>query len=196
MVAYGVGTVIDLRTDSERAAGFPDSRFSWSGYDVSRAPGVTYLHHPLVDFVKPKDNEAPPGVGRYIRIVDERQASFAAVFNAIAEADGGILFHCHAGKDRTGLVAAMLLELAGVQREHIAADYGETDVQLAAQYEKWLNDATPEQREEMRRDLCCPADRILGVLEHIDVKWGGVAGYLEAAGVSAINLERLASRLT
>lgn len=184
MVAYGVTTVIDLRTAAELKS------------EASRAPGVTYLHRPLVEEVRPKANQAPPGVGRYIRIVDERQVAFGEVFNAIAEADGPVLFHCFAGKDRTGLVAAMLLELAGVSREHIAADYGETDVQLAQQYEIWLTEAPPDQVEEMRADLCCTADRILGVLDHVDKRWGGVANYLTEAGVRPENIDRLASRLT
>lgn len=195
MLAYGVSTVIDLRTAAERLGASPDPRYQWSGSDASPPEGVTYIHLPIVEEVKPKVGEVATGVGRYIQIVDTRRAAFAGVFNAIAETEGGVLFHCFAGKDRTGLVAAMLLELAGVSREHIAADYGETDVQLAKQYEIWLSQAPPERLEEVRADLCCPADRILGALEHVDGKWGGVASYLEAAGVTPINLDRLASRL-
>ena len=195
MAAYGVTTVIDLRTDAELAGAAPDTRFGWSGANVSRAPGVMYLHLPLVASVQPRPDQGPPGIGRYVRIVDDRQAAFGAVFNAIAEADGAVLFHCHAGKDRTGLVAALLLELAGVAREHIAADFGETDDQLAKLYSMWLTAAAPELREEMRADLCCPADRILGMLDHIDTKWEGAANYLERAGVSASYLERLSARL-
>ena len=195
MVAYGVSTVIDLRTEAERLAAFPDSRFALGGSRSSRAPGVTYLDHSLVDVVRPRSDQGPPGVGRYIQIVDTRQPAFADVFHSIAAADGAVLFHCHAGKDRTGLIAAMLLELAGVAREHTAADYGETDVQLARQYETWLSKAPAEQLEEMRADLCCPADRILGVLEHVDRKWGGVASYLEAAGVSPQEIVHLSARL-
>jgi protein-tyrosine phosphatase len=194
MVAFGVTTVIDLRTKAELAGAPADPRFPRLGAAVaaSRAAGVTYLHHPLVDEVKGK---VATGVGRYIEIVDTRQAAFGEVFNAIAEAPGPVLFHCFAGKDRTGLVAAMLLELAGVEREHIAADYCETDIQLAKQYEIWLREAAPDRLDEIRADLCCPADRILGVLDHVDRSWGGVAAYLEAGGVSASHLDRLSSRL-
>lgn len=184
MVAYGIHTVIDLRTAAELKG------------EGSRAPGITYRHLPLVEEVKTTVDQAPPGVGRYIRIVDARQAAFGQVFTAIAEAGGPVLFHCFAGKDRTGLVAALLLELAGVSREHIAADYGETDVQLSKQYAIWLSEAPPDRLEEIRADLSCSADRILGVLDHIDSNWGGVANYLEAAGVSAANVELLSTKLS
>ena len=196
MVAYGVTTVIDLRTDAELGGAAADPRFRPPQPDAhTRAAGVTYVHLPLVQDVKRRIADATTGVGRYIEIVDTRPAAFAAVFNAIAEADGTVLFHCFAGKDRTGIVAAMLLELASVPREHIAADYGETDTCLATQYDVWLTEAAADAREEIRNDLCCPPDRILGVLDHLDAKWGGVGRYLEAAGVSAVNLEALGSKL-
>lgn len=194
MLAYGVTTVIDLRTEAELAGAPADPRFPRLDAQARapRAAGVTYLHHPLVDQVK---GRIATGVGRYIEIIDTRQPAFAVVFNAVAEARGPVLFHCFAGKDRTGLVAAMLLELAGVSRQHIAEDYAETDVQLAAQYEVWLAAAAPERLDEIRADLCCPSDRILGALEHVDRKWGGVRAYLEAGGVPAPSLDGLESKL-
>lgn len=195
MVSYGVTTVIDLRTASELEGTPSDSPFPWAATDAERPDGVRWLHLPLVEDVQRKIDNATTGIGRYIEIVNTRQPAFGTVFNAIAEANGPLLFHCFAGKDRTGIVAAMLLELAGVSREHIAADYGETDRQLARQYEIWLGDAAPDKREMIREDLCCPADRILGVLDHIDRRWGGVAGYLEAAGMPAVNLDRVGSLL-
>ena len=196
MVAYGVTTVIDLRTDAELAGAAADPRFRPPQPDArTRAAGVTYLHLPLVQDVKRRIADATTGVGRYIEIVDTRPAAFATVFNAIAVAGGTVLFHCFAGKDRTGIVAAMLLELAGVPREYIAADYGETDTCLATQYEVWLAEAAPDAREEIRNDLCCPPDRILGVLDHLETKWGGVASYLEAAGITESSLDVLESKL-
>ena len=196
MVAYGVTTVIDLRTDAELAGAAADPRFRPPQPDGgARAAGVSYLHVPLVQEVRRRIAGATTGVGRYIEIVDTRPAAFALVFNAIAEAEGTVLFHCFAGKDRTGIVAAMLLDLAGVPREHIAFDYGETDTCLAAQYRVWLEEAAADAREEIRSDLCCPPDRILGVLEHLDANWGGVASYLEAAGVPQANLDVLESKL-
>ena len=132
---------------------------------------------------------------RYLLMLDTRQAAFRDIFTSIAHAEGGVVFHCFAGKDRTGLVAAMLLSLAGVPEDHIGADFAATDVQLAEKYEQWIAASAPEQRAAMREELRCPPERILAVLDHLESTWGGVASYLEAAGVKAPEIDRLTMRL-
>lgn len=195
MRAYGVTTVVDLRSQSEVDGTF-DPRFPRPTGDRVRASGVAYVHRPLVDDASLKRlGEASNMYERYLLMLDTRQEAFRDIFTSIAEADGSVLFHCFAGKDRTGLVAALLLDLAGVDAEGIAADFAETDLQLAQQYDRWISQAEPEKREAMRDELRCPPDRILGVLDFILTKWGGVAGYLEASGMAPPNIDRLASKL-
>ncbi len=185
--AYGVTAVLDLRSDGEIAR---------SPSPFAAGAGAAYLHRPVVDDKNLNNiGDSKDMFERYLFIVQSRPHAFAQVFTTLAHAQGTVLFHCFAGKDRTGLVAAMLLALAGVAPEHIAADYGETDVQLAKQYEIWINEAEPDRREAFRKELQCPPERILGVLEHLAGKWGGVAGYLEASGVSAQDIERLEAKL-
>ena len=187
MKDYGVATVLDLRSASEVAT-------SPSPFASSAEP--RYVHRVLIDdsnMSKIGDKKAM--FDRYIHIVENRPQGFCDVFNAVAEAAGGVVFHCYAGKDRTGLVAAMLLELAGVPRGHIAVDYGETDTQLAQQYEVWISKAEPEDRDRVLDELRCPPERILGVLDYLDQRWGGVAGYIEATGVTAANIDRVSSKL-
>ena len=142
-----------------------------------------------------KLGEASNMFDRYLVMLNRRQHAFCRIFNSIAEAEGGLLFHCFAGKDRTGVVAAMLLEMADVPPDQIAKDFGETDLQLADQYEKWISEAAPEKRADMRDELRCPPERILGVLDYLHQKWGGVASYLEASGMTAANLDRLSAKL-
>jgi protein-tyrosine phosphatase len=132
---------------------------------------------------------------RYKVMVDRRQAALGRIFDAIAGADGPLLFHCFAGKDRTGLVAAMLLSLAGVQPEAIGGDYAETDVQLATRYAEWLAKASPGRREQMQDELRCPPEWMLRTLDYVQETWGGVDAYLEAAGVSAAAIDRLKVKL-
>jgi protein-tyrosine phosphatase len=132
---------------------------------------------------------------RYALMLDRRQEALGVIIEGIASADGPVLFHCFAGKDRTGLVAALLLSVAGVDPEAIGADYAETDVQLASKYEEWLAKAAPERLATMRDELRCPPEWILSTLEHLERKWGGVEAYLEAAGVSADSITRLKSKL-
>jgi protein-tyrosine phosphatase len=185
--AYGVATVLDLRSAGE----------------IARAPspfaggvGATYVHRPLIDDSNMNNiGDSKDMLERYLFIIETRPEAFAEVFTTLAHARGPVLFHCFAGKDRTGLVAAMLLSLAGVSPDDIAADYGETDVQLAKQYEIWINETTPEKRESFRNELRCPPERILGVLDHLEQKWGGVEGYLEASGVPPQIIDRLSAKL-
>jgi len=187
LASYGVSVVIDLRSTSE-VLGSPNP--------FADGALARYLHHELIDDSNMnKIGEAESMFERYLFIVDTRPQAFRQVLTAIAEAEGGVLFHCFAGKDRTGLVAAMLLSLAGVPAEHIAADFGQSDRQLARQYEIWIGEAEPDKREAFRDELRCPPERILGVLDHLDKKWGGVDGYLEAAGMTSANIDRLTTRL-
>jgi protein-tyrosine phosphatase len=187
MVAYGVATVIDLRTDAE----------------LLRAPnpcadnaGPAYRHLPLIDdSMMVGLDEASGMFERYLWMLDGRPEAFRAIFETVASADGGVVFHCFAGKDRTGLVAAMLLSAAGVSDDAIATDFAETDAQLAVRYQEWLAAAAPERRSEMREDLSCPPDRILGVLDHLRQRWGGVFGYMEAAGMTPTTIDELSAKL-
>jgi protein-tyrosine phosphatase len=187
MTAYGVTTVIDLRTGSELLT---------SPNPFADGAGPAYVSRPLIDdSMMVKLGDAIDMYGRYLMMLDHRQEAFCDIFTSVAEADGAILFHCFAGKDRTGLVAALLLSLAGVEPDAIAADFAETDAQLAAKYQEWLAAAEPDRRKAMREDLQCPPERMLAVLDHIETRWGGVAAYLEASGVSLSNIDRVASRL-
>ncbi len=188
MSAYGVTTVLDLRSQSELMRN--PSPYA-GGVD-----GVRYVHSELIDDSNMNQiGDAKDMFERYVFIIDKRPHAFAGVFRAIAEADGGLVFHCFAGKDRTGVVTAMLLSLAGVAHADIADDFGQTDVQLAPQYETWISEAPPDRRDSFRDELRCPPDRILRVLDHFDRKWGGVASYLEAAGMTYTGIDQVASKL-
>jgi protein-tyrosine phosphatase len=203
MIEYGIATVIDLRAESELkgSPGPPFSDFQSAEPVVARTlqhegDGPVYLNLPLVDDeVAYALNEAPTMPDRYRVMIDRRQAAFGKIFDAIARAEGPLLFHCFAGKDRTGLVAALLLSLAGVEPPAIGDDYAETDVQLATRYAEWLAKASPGRREQMQDELRCPPDWMLRTLDYVEQKWGGVDSYLEAAGVSPAGIDHLSSKL-
>ena len=199
MIDYGVTTVIDLRAASELkgAPGPPFSDFQSSSPVASPSEdSIPVLHLPLVDDETASVlNEAPAMPDRYRLMLDRRPAAIGAIFSAIAEADGPVLFHCFAGKDRTGLVAAMLLSLAGVEPEAIGADYAETDAQLATRYAEWLSNAAPERLEAMRSELRCPPEWMLNTLDYVVQRWGSVDSYLEAAGVAQANIDLLGAKL-
>jgi protein-tyrosine phosphatase len=193
MVAYGVTDVIDLRSESEVAS----SPSPFALPQPFAGPTPKYTHLPLVDdSTMRKLAEAPDMFDRYLMMLDHRADAFREIFTALARTDGAAVFHCFAGKDRTGMVAAMSLALAGVDVDSIAGDYAETDSQMATRYDEWLAAAPPEQLEEMRQDLRCPPERIAGVMERLDEKWGGVEGYLEAAGMPSTEIATLREKLS
>ena len=205
MVAYGVTTVIDLRSESEVATSLPPSSLigmGWGqGLKADRRKSTngavpTYLHIPLVDDATMlKLAEAPNMYDRYLMMLEHRQDAFGEIFKTLGEAEGTVAFHCFAGKDRTGLVAAISLALAGVDVDAIAADYAETDLQMSNRYEEWLAATSPDKLEEMRDDLRCPPERMISVLDHLDQEWGGAEAYLAAAGLSSTAITRLRSKL-
>lgn len=188
MWEYGVNTVIDLRSESE-VAKFP-SPFAAPDY------GPRYLNLPVIDDAFATKMGDSLGMGeRYRLMVDHRQEALGKIFSTIARLDGPAVVHCYAGKDRTGLVAAMLLSVAGADQNAIAADYSETDVHLAQRYAEWLAAAPPERVESMRDELRCPPEWMLGALNHIQQRWGGVDSYLEAAGMEPAEITQLQTKL-
>jgi len=187
MLAYGVATVLDLRSRGE---------LERTPSPFVNGTGPRYVNLELIDDANMNNiGDSGSMLERYLFILRSRPRAFRDVFTALAETDGTVIYHCFAGKDRTGVVSAMILELAEVPREHIAADYRETDVQLARQYEVWIAEGSAEKQDAFREELRCPPERILGVLDHLDREWGGVAGYLGSAGVTASNIQRVAARL-
>ena len=102
-----------------------------------------------------------------------------------------LLFHCVAGKDRTGLVAALLLALADVCPEAIARDYTESSERLRAQYLRRYPEIEPARILEAIR---CPEEGAYNMLTFLEVA-GGVRAYLAQIGLSADEIERLRARL-
>ncbi len=118
----GLETVVDLRNDRERAR---------RGYDpiidADATGGIRVVLAPTED---PDDPEFMRVCGPWLdhprSYADNLRlypSKFLAVFEAIARSRGAVLVHCSGGRDRTGLVVAMLLALAGVSAEIIADDY-------------------------------------------------------------------------
>jgi protein-tyrosine phosphatase len=132
----------------------------------------------------------------YVDWLERYRARFGQVFAAIADADGCVVVHCMGGKDRTGVVSAVLLRLAGVRHEEIGEDYAITSVNLEPSTSKWIpaiEDAAERAKWEKLRNT--PADAIVRVVREIELRYGDVVSYLRAAGLSAEQVERLRERL-
>jgi hypothetical protein len=122
--AHGIHTIIDLRNDDERSLG-------------DRPPSITTLHLPLdnledTEYWAPWNADWSCGTPLYypshLQRFPERSAE---VVRAIAHAStGGVLFHCVGGRDRTGMIALLVLSLLGVGAPEIAHDYALTPERL------------------------------------------------------------------
>jgi protein-tyrosine phosphatase len=190
LVEYGVRTIVDLRLPGEIAE--HPNPFAEAGVH-----GVRYINVSLVDPAVPR-----PGfttlADDYQRTLADSPALIAEIMAAIARApEGTVLVHCMAGKDRTGIISALLLELAGVPRATIAADYALTIECLRPLDEEWLANGPGERgwREEMHAQFSPRAEVMLEVLTYLDRCHGGVEGYLRRAGVLEEDLERIRDRL-
>jgi protein tyrosine/serine phosphatase len=101
-----------------------------------------------------------------------------------------------AGKDRTGLVTALLLRLAGVPREAVGDDYAVTEINLREATERWIAEAqTDEERDFRRRVSATPAEAMVGVLEELEERHGGVDAYLLAGRATRGDLDTARARL-
>ena len=128
--------------------------------------------------------------------LDHAANPIVTILGAILDAPPGpVLIHCHAGKDRTGLIAALCGELAGLTRTQIAEDYARTGEELTDFYAARQERKTPEQWVALQPFIHTRAEDILAALSHLDEKWGGVGAYLAAHGFSAEEQATLAARL-
>jgi protein-tyrosine phosphatase len=197
LLDYGVSRIVDLRVHSELAL------------DPPRELDVEVVHVPVMHEVDDEEwveinaiGDAQPdaaGATRvvYLEFLERRHPQFAQAFAAVADApEGTVVVHCHGGKDRTGLVVALLLRVAGVDVETIAADYALSGPNLQPRTAGWIS-AAPDERERVRRERIAdtPAAAMAAVLDELERRHGDVAGYLRAHGASDDALARAAARL-
>ena len=134
----------------------------------------------------------------YRELLDLGAPAFRAAADVIAS-DGGVpaLFHCAAGKDRTGVFAALLLDNAGVEHDAIVADYTLTDERMPSIIERLTGVASFEQLAVQLPVFTfqAKAGTMAHFLEHLRDERGGAAGYLAAIGVDDATIGRLRARL-
>lgn len=195
--ASGVARVVDLRTDAERLERACD-------------PGVEVVH---VSIVGAWDEEEVARHNRrrdeaadaleyldwaYGEFLERHAERFAAAVAAVADAppEGAVVVHCVAGKDRTGLVSALLLRLAGVPVDDAAADYAASEACLAPTHDAWVEQA-PDAAEARRRQMLLhtPHEAMARTLARLEARHGEVAGYLVASGLPAAAVDRVRARL-
>jgi protein tyrosine/serine phosphatase len=181
----GVGRILDLRSKEE----------------VARDP-TPFTGDPLTAHTSLQDPADPPQDGSTIvqvciDMLDLHPELFAAAVLAIAEAPAGaVVVHCHGGKDRTGMVVALALSVAGVPQKEIVADYFLTQERLAAQLAEQLA-AEPDEslHPQMIEFRDTRAESLVAILDHLNKTYGGPERYLRHGGLSTQQLAVLRARL-
>jgi protein-tyrosine phosphatase len=195
LIEHGLTTVIDLRSEDEIAA---------QANPFTRNERVRYRNISLFGAMAPLEMMAGAMSGfdmghRYCRALDECQPAIADVLRQIADApDGIVLFHCSAGKDRTGVISALLLANAGVEEETIIEDYALTATisgpLIALLRERAVRRGiSPDIADVV---LASEPASMVRAMQHLTETHGGVKAYLGAIGLDDAAIDRLASRLS
>ena len=120
-------------------------------------------------------------IGDYVRMVDIHQADFRKFLHILATSDNlPLVYHCAAGKDRTGLATVFLLTALGVDLEHIWADYMATNVFAASSTEKIIRKVTESglNGEILRPLLEVREEYLRAALDEIDLKYDGLNNFV------------------
>lgn len=187
LAELGVNCIIDLR----------------SSFEIRRDPdaldgiAADYYQIPMLDYIQSNlargELSAFPTsmASMYRGLLDYSQEEFRRVFSLMASTSYQVvLFHCTAGKDRTGMTAMLLQELAGVDDRCIVEDYAKSQELMGqitppAKMPKALNYVLHARPETMR-----------DTIDYLRVEYGGARGYLRRVGVTEAELERLFQKLS
>jgi protein-tyrosine phosphatase len=195
---YGVRRVVDLRFPEELAedppCDVPVEIVHISLLGDSRTEEWEAEFNSAVDAAPDAESYLVWAYGEWLA---RYRAAFGRALGAVATAPpGAVLVHCLGGKDRTGLVVALALRVAGVGVEEIAADYALTEANLAGIHDAWVA-AAPDALERRRRELLLPspAPAMREVLERLEHEHGSTDRYLLGCGLSSSELRTLRDRL-
>lgn len=192
---HGVRRIVDLRWPHE-VAEEPHRRADvevvhvslfgdeWDGLDTDRR------FVGIADYAQRRE-------ALYLDRLERFRERFARAVGAVAQApDGAVAIHCAGGVDRTGLVSALLLRLAGVAPAVIADDYARSEPNWAPRVAVWIAEAADDDERKARQFLATvPAAAMAGVLDALEVRYDGAERYLRAAGLRGEDVQAMRARL-
>ena len=186
--AHGIRTIVDLLNDDELEPSLE-----------ARPAGLSMVRAPLDDVGDTEfwqycwDNRLDGTPLYYEPFLERKSERSAAAVAAIAHADpsGGVVFHCGGGRDRTGLIAVLLLALVGVTPEEIVADYELSNFRLRPFWaERGITDQRPLIEEILANRNTSARRLLLTLLDRLDAD-----AYLRAAGLTDDDLAAVRNRL-
>lgn len=192
---YGVRVALDLRESGEKAEKRdPLLDCGWCRYCSKPAANPGAFFH---------DADARRGQLKdfswsrlYIGMLENHKSWAKECLELLADAEGCVLFHCSAGKDRTAILAALLLGIAGVADCDIVADYTLSMVYMPHMYPDLPYRGGPGAGGERRITGGVLPDNMRTLLDHIRGSYGGFGQYAAACGIRAETLTKLREKLT
>jgi protein-tyrosine phosphatase len=196
LIDYGVTTVIDIRDEWE-AEHYPNV--------FANSSTIKYLNLPLIGDALSNDEtwqrESENYIflhELYINYLERCKSQIKAIFTAISQSKSTTIFHCHAGKDRTGIITALLLSSLGVQDHDIAEDYSLSNQQITHLIADWREYAV-QKGQDMKHfevKIASSPETIIEMLNYIQKKYGSTAGYLQSCDISDDVINQLQGHFT
>lgn len=188
-----VAQALDLRTDHERTT-YGLGALAEAGIPVHRLSFIpeTGIALPEVDLDDPH-----PMLLHYLAYLEDGRDNVVDGVRRIAGLESGAtLVHCAAGKDRTGVLVALVCSVAGVPREQIAEDYALSATRIDALFTKWTTASGEPMPPAEEIDRHRPRAEVMAeFLRLLDERHGGPVGWLRSHGVTDDELARLRARL-
>ena len=192
LAALGPATAFDFRGDAERAA-TPYQLPGITQRALAIEPSVVQRMQDVVAAGRPLTATMVAGLmaDLYRSLINDQAHHFAALFQHLLETDQPVVFHCTAGKDRTGVAAALILLALGVPRDQVLQDYLLTNA---------LYRHPPLPHSETPADVLAVLWRVQtefldAALQTVDDEHGGIDRYLQARlGLGAAERDALARR--
>jgi protein-tyrosine phosphatase len=185
----GIASVVDLRSVSE---------VERTGRGLLADESLHFVNAPVLSSYQTDESRGDIDEGymsrRYLEYLEIGAPAFVRVFEEMTKADNyPLVFNCFLGKDRTGVVAALVLSCLGVERSSVVEDYALTAPRVVLIVEKLLRD--PLLRKEVAHDnpllLGAREATMSNFLSEVDERFGGPVDWAVGAGVSAESIARL-----
>jgi protein-tyrosine phosphatase len=185
---YGLRVVLDLRTPREIER---DGPTAVAAAGVETVP-LTFIGESR-EYLPETGDDTDPLLRNYLGYLGDHPAHVVEAVRRIA-GQAPALAHCAAGKDRTGVLVALVLDAVGVEREAVVADYALSAANIEAMFRRWTAAAGVPMPEDLTPHH--PRAAVMDhVLAHLDTEYGGAAGWLTANGLEDDALAALRARL-
>jgi protein-tyrosine phosphatase len=188
--AFGLRTVIDLRTTAELDQ---TGRITWPTGELA------FHHLPLMDVLPDDEDYSQWAHSAYVaeqygQMLVEGGPVVGAVFDLLADPDNyPLAYHCMVGKDRTGVVSALVLSVLGVSDDVVAADYALSEAAMIRMME-WIrinrSDLFADLETKSASIVAAAPETMALFLKGVEATYGGAVGYLDSIGRGGV-AERL-----